>query len=230
MFAEFKIKVKNLLSCSIKLVQCDGGLEFKPLQSKYLDITFQIFCPHTPEQNGLAERKYRHLMKLNLATMFHASIPLVYWDWVFASVNFVINRLPCTHTSFVLPFEKLFQQKPNYSFLKTIGCACFSLLRPYNNNNFQFHSEQCVFMSYSQLHKDYRCLHIPSQKVYISRNVQFFETHFPFQHISNNPEHQNVPLPSQHLTILPFSTPHHLPTISPQQTPSSSPPHSISSH
>jgi hypothetical protein len=81
-------------------------------------------------------------------------------------------------------------------------------------------------MGYSQLHEGYRCLHIPSQRVYIFINVQFLETHFPFQHISNNSESQPVQLPSQHLTILPLSTPQHLPTISPQKTH----PPSLSSH
>jgi hypothetical protein len=75
-----------------------------------------VSCPHTPEQNGVAERKHRHLVELNLATMFHANIPLVYWDWIFSSVNFVINRLPVQHTTLISPFEKLFHQKPDYSF------------------------------------------------------------------------------------------------------------------
>jgi hypothetical protein len=107
-FTDFKGKDKNLLSCFIKIVQCDGGLEFKPLQTKFSFISFHLSCPHTPEQNGLAERKHRHLVELSLATMCHASIPLSYWDWIFSNVNFVINRLSCTHTSPISPFERLF--------------------------------------------------------------------------------------------------------------------------
>jgi hypothetical protein len=67
-------------------------------------------------------------VELSLASMYHANIPLSYWDWIFASVNFIINRIPCTHTSPLSPFEKLFHQAPDYSFLKTFGCACYPLI------------------------------------------------------------------------------------------------------
>ncbi|KAJ3698372.1 hypothetical protein LUZ61_002077 [Rhynchospora tenuis] len=211
-FAEFKQKVENLLSKKIKTVQCDGGTEFKPLMHLYPAITFQVSCPYTPEQNGMAERKHRHLVELSLATMYHACIPFKYWDWIFESVNFVINRLPSSHTSPITPFEKLFQQKPDYNFLKTIGCACFPLLRPYTDHKLQPRAELCVFMGYSSLHKGYRCLHIPSDKVYISRHVTFNEQLFPFAATSSSDSPEPVmPVPNN-LTILPLTSPSHVST------------------
>jgi Reverse transcriptase (RNA-dependent DNA polymerase) len=222
-FTEFKTKAENLLSCTIKKVQCDGGLEFKPLQTKFPAIHFQLSCPYTPEQNGLAKRKHRHLVELSLATMYHAGIPLSYWDWIFSSVNFVINRLPSTHTTPVSPFQKLFQQKLDYDFLHTIGCACFPLLRPYTEHKLQPRSEECVFMGYSQQHKGYRCLHLPTQKVFISRHVIFNETQFPFKNVSEPSLSPLQPLPSHSLTILPSSHP------SPSFPGTSTPPPSLTS-
>jgi hypothetical protein len=119
------------------------------LQSLYPSITFRLSCPYIPEQNGLAERKHRHIIESGLATMYHAHMPLIYWDWVFESINFVINRLPSSHMSPISPFEQLFHKPPDYQFLHTIGCACYPLLRPYNANKLQPCSEQCVFMGYS---------------------------------------------------------------------------------
>ncbi|KAJ1699274.1 hypothetical protein LUZ63_007786 [Rhynchospora breviuscula] len=202
-FDDFKLKVENLLSTSIKTIQCDGGLEFRPLINKYPAITFQISCPHTPQQNGIAERKHRHMVELGLATMYHAHIPLEYWDWIFESTNFVINRLPSQHTVPITPFQKLFNQPPDYNFLKVIGCACYPLLRPYNTNKLQPRSDLCVFMGYSTQHKGYRCLHLPSQRVYISRHVTFNENIFPFtQTVPTNTEPTQVTT-STTLTILP---------------------------
>jgi hypothetical protein len=222
-FTDFKLKVENQLSCSIKCIQYDEGFEFRPLQSKFPAIIFQISCPHTLEQNGLAERKHRHLVELSLATMFHDNIPLVYWDWIFSSVNFVINHLLIQHTTLISPFEKLFQQKPDYSFLKTIGCACYPLLRPYNSNKLQPRADQCVIMGYCQLHKEYKCLHVPTQRVYISRHVLFHEHLFLFKISSSSSSFLSDPQPSQSLTILPpvqplpflLSNPHnqHLPPL-----------------
>ncbi|KAJ1698573.1 hypothetical protein LUZ63_007085 [Rhynchospora breviuscula] len=202
-FDEFKMKVENLLSASIKTVQCDGGLEFKPLMKKYPAITFQMSCPHTPQQNSIAERKHRHLVELSLATMFHSDIPLDYWDWIFESTNYVINRLPSTHTSFISPFEKLFHIKPEYNLLKVIGCACYPLLRPYNSNKMQPRSDTCVFMGYSTMHKGYRCLHLPTKRLCISRNVIFNETDFPFRNMASISQQTPCSFTPHTLTILP---------------------------
>jgi hypothetical protein len=38
-----------------------------------------------------AERKYRHIVELGLASIFHASIPMEYWDLVFESVVFTLS-------------------------------------------------------------------------------------------------------------------------------------------
>jgi hypothetical protein len=117
-FSLFKAKVENLLSTTIKTVQCDNETEFKPLISQYPAIHFQFSCPYTPKQNDLAERKHRHIVELGLATMSQASIPLHYWDEVFQSVVFVINRLSSSVISMTTPFELLFLQKPDYSFFQ----------------------------------------------------------------------------------------------------------------
>ncbi|KAJ3701350.1 hypothetical protein LUZ61_005055 [Rhynchospora tenuis] len=213
-FTQFRQKAENLLSNKIKIVQCDGGTEFKPIQSQFPDITFHISCPYTPEQNGLVERKHRHIVELSLASMYHAAIPLEYWDTVFESTLFVINRLPTTVTDMKSPFEKLFHTAPDYQFLHTLGCECFPLLRPYNQHKLQPRSESCVFMGYSALHKGYKCLHIPSQRTYISRHVKFNETVFPFSKIVPANSTKTAPTTTAPLTIIPIPV-----------TPQTPPPH-----
>lgn len=39
----------------------------------------KISCPYTPEQNGVAERKHRHITDTTLKLIFQALIPLRYW-------------------------------------------------------------------------------------------------------------------------------------------------------
>jgi GAG-pre-integrase domain len=48
-FVVFKARVKNLLSCKIKTIQCDGGSEFSPLRKQFPEITFHLSCPYTPQ-------------------------------------------------------------------------------------------------------------------------------------------------------------------------------------
>jgi Reverse transcriptase (RNA-dependent DNA polymerase)/gag-polypeptide of LTR copia-type len=206
-FQRFRIRVENLLSTKIKKVQCDGGTEFKPLMRLHPDITFQISCPHTPQQNGLAERKHRHIVELGLANLFHASIPLHYWDYIFESVVFVINRLPSTTTGSISPFEKLFKQQPDYNFLHTLGCSCFPLLRPFTDHKLEPRSEKCVFLGYSTVYKGYYCLHQDTGKVHVSRHVTFNEIEFPFKLVSPTPIHSDTTQITSPLVILPNSQP-----------------------
>jgi hypothetical protein len=82
--------------------------------------------------------------------------------------------------------EHLFHQKPVYSLLKTFGCTCWTNLRPYNTHKLSFRSMRCVFLGYNQQHKGYKCLEPSTGRVYISRDVVFDETMFPFSELHPN--------------------------------------------
>jgi hypothetical protein len=75
-------------------------------------------------------------------------------------------------------------------------------------------------MGYSQLHKGYRCLHIPTQRIYLSRHVIFEEDTFPFQPSSSSQPLTILPLqPSlDNLPSLPESTSPPIPFPSPPAT------------
>jgi hypothetical protein len=107
-------------------------------------------------------------------------MPLRFWDDAFQTACFLINRLPTHVLQNKSPFEKLFNSIPDYLFLKTFGCACWPNLRPYNSHKLQPRSLQCVFLGYSLLHHGYKCLYIPTGRLYISRDVIFLENLFPF--------------------------------------------------
>jgi histone deacetylase 1/2 len=78
------------------------------------------------------------------------------------------------------PLELLLNEIPDYTFLKVFGCTCWPHLRLYNKRKLEFRSKKCVFLGYSSLHKGYKCLHVPTNRVYISRDVVFDENVFPF--------------------------------------------------
>jgi transposase InsO family protein len=72
-FVKFKSLVENQLSHRIKQFQSDNGGEFvSKAFSDFFDlhgIIHRRLCPHTPQQNGLAERKHRHLMEMGLSLL-----------------------------------------------------------------------------------------------------------------------------------------------------------------
>ncbi|KAJ4760135.1 hypothetical protein LUZ62_070510 [Rhynchospora pubera] len=200
-FQRFKAQVENLFETTIKTLRTDGGTEYKPIANVFPQIIHQTSCPYTPQQNGVSERKHRHIIELALATMSNANLPSSFWDEIFSSIVYIINRLP-SHNS-TIPYNTLFNKEPDYSSLRVLGCACFPYTRPYNANKLDLHALKCVFIGYSTTQKGYRCLHIPTNKIYVSRHVQFDELSFPFKTSPSqidsvdhygSPQNQSIPL------------------------------------
>ncbi|KAG7539479.1 Ribonuclease H-like superfamily [Arabidopsis suecica] len=184
-FKRFQSLVENQFNQRIKIFQSDGGGEFvnKHLQNHFSECGIQhyISCPHTPQQNGVAERKHRHLMELGMSMIFHSNLPQSLWVDAIFTANFLSNLLPTSiHDKMQSPFEVLNNIKPVYTALRVFGSACYPYLRPYSQNKFDPKSLLCVFLGYTERYKGYRCLHPPTGRVYISRHVLFDENRFPY--------------------------------------------------
>jgi len=187
-FKDFQNLVERQFNCKILKVQSDWGGEYQTLNSFFrrIGIEHYVSCPHAHKQNGAAERKHRHIIEIGLSLLAHASMPLKFWDEAFLTVVFLINRLPSKVTQNTTPHERLLCKTPDYSFLRTFGCACWPNLRPYNTKKLQFRSKQCVFLGYSNSHKGFKCLDPSEGRVYISRDIVFYEHVFPFSHLNPN--------------------------------------------
>lgn len=186
-FLQFQQHVERLLSKKIIHVQTDWGGGYHKLNKFFSDIgiSHRVSCPHTHQQNGTAERKHRHIVETGLTLLAHASVAYRFWSDAFSTACFLINRLSSRVISMQTPLERLLGEVPDYTFFKVFGCACWPHLRPYNNRKLEFRSKLCVFLGYSSLHKGYKCLHVPTNRVYISRDVVFDENVFPFSQISS---------------------------------------------
>lgn len=86
-----------------------------------------------------------------------------------------------------------------YASLRVFGSLCFPNLHPYRRHQFEFRSLPCVFLGYHTRYKGYRCLHVPSQRVYISRSFLFHESHFPYASPSQRPDREHASHPSSSL-------------------------------
>ncbi|TXG59466.1 hypothetical protein EZV62_014039 [Acer yangbiense] len=208
MFIHFQKHVELAFDRKIKCVQSDWGGEYRPLKTflEQLGIAFRHPCPHTHQQNGTAERKHRHIVEMGLTLLAQAKLPLTFWWEAFHTAVYTINRLPTPLLGHMSPFQLLFKKSPDYKFLKVFGCACFPFLRPYNKHKFDFHSSKCLLLGYSDTHKGYKCLH-PSGRVYISRNVIFNESDFPYHSLFPTPTSSSVSSqPSLPVSILSTET------------------------
>ena len=67
----------------VKILRTDNGTEFVNSGCHKLfaelGILHQRSCPYTSQQNGVAERKHRHLLEITRALRIQAHIPIRYW-------------------------------------------------------------------------------------------------------------------------------------------------------
>ena len=66
-------------------------------------IRHQFTCANTPQHNGVAERKNRHLTKLCRSMLHAKNIPGRFWAETMKTAAYVINRLPQQRLCFLSP-------------------------------------------------------------------------------------------------------------------------------
>ena len=57
-------------------------------------ILHQSSCAHTPQQNGVAERKNRHLVEIARTLLLHSHVSFRFWEDVVLIACYLINRMP----------------------------------------------------------------------------------------------------------------------------------------
>jgi len=96
--------VRTQFSLPVKVIRLDNGGEY--LNSELLKffkdngILHKTTCPSTPQQNGLAERKNRHILKTTKALLIGAHIPQHYWVEAVTYAVYLMNRMPSQVLSF----------------------------------------------------------------------------------------------------------------------------------
>ena len=179
---EFHPKAERQFSTKLISLQTDWGDEFHALQNylKQHGITHRVSWPYTPEQNGSAKRKHRHLIETTLSLFKTKSLPAKLWDEAVCTSTYLINRMTTPLLQYKSPYELLYKELPDYYFLRTFGCLCYPHLRAYMKNKLDLRFEKCVFLGYNHMHLGYQCLTLITSKLYISRDVIFKENIFSF--------------------------------------------------
>ncbi|KAA3483629.1 Retrovirus-related Pol polyprotein from transposon TNT 1-94 [Gossypium australe] len=114
----------NVISKNCKL---NSGEEFRsfPKALSQLGIHHRLSYPHISKQNGLVERKHRHIVDTGLTLLSQANMPMHLWAHAFISVVYIINRLPTSVLTGRSPYEVLHKTVPSYMHLKVFGCRIF---------------------------------------------------------------------------------------------------------
>lgn len=190
---------KNHFGKSVKFLRTDNALEFDDSSCKKFfsdkGIVHQTSCVKRPQQNARVERKHRHFLEMARALRFQASLPLKYWGDCVMTAAYIINRLPIAVLNNKTPYEALNKKPPSYTNMKVFGCLAFACNPAYTTEKFSPRGVPCVFLGYPATQKGYRLLNLLTMLTFISRDVTFHETIFPFSSTSKNSYMQPLPEP-----------------------------------
>jgi hypothetical protein len=139
----------------------------------------QFSCLGAHAQNGLAERKYRHLLETARAIMIASSVSPHFWAEADSTATYLINIQAFSTLQCGTPFEHLCGKTPDYSSLHVFCCVCYVLLAPHEHTKLTAQYVDCVFFGYSAEHKGYRCWDLVARRMRMPRDVVFDESH-PF--------------------------------------------------
>ena len=181
-FLSFFAVVERQYNALTKIIRSDNGTEFKCL-FPYFDehgIIFQSSCVDTPQQNGRVERKHQHILNVARALMFQANLPIIFWGECVLSAVYLINRTPSGILDGKTPFEVLTGTPPDFDIIRVFGCLCFAHNKRAKGDKFVPRSRRCIFVGYPPGKKGWKLFDIETGEFFVSRDVQFHETEFPF--------------------------------------------------
>lgn len=97
-FVSFKNRVEKEMGTFIKCLRTDRGGEFMSQEftgfCKESGISRQLTAAHTPQQNGVAERKNRTIMNMVRCMLYEKNVPKNFWPEAVNWTVHVLNRCP----------------------------------------------------------------------------------------------------------------------------------------
>ncbi|MCO5582899.1 hypothetical protein L7F22_036801 [Adiantum nelumboides] len=142
-----------------------------------LGIAHQFTIPYTPQQNGLAKRKWGTLFNASHSMLQVADLPQSFWEEASATACYLQNRLPSKTLPNVTPYQRWTQEKPELSHVRIFGTPCYSLIPTEARTKLDPRAERCILVGYGEHFgvKTYRLYNRTTRRFVFSRDVVFNE-------------------------------------------------------
>ena len=125
-FKEWLQPVENEIGNRLKKFRTNGGGEF--ISNEFDDfckgkgIKRQLTTAHTPQQNGVAERRNRTIMEMARCMLKGKGLPNQFWAEAVNTAVYILNRSYTKALKGQTPHEAYSGKKPFVSHFRTLGC------------------------------------------------------------------------------------------------------------
>ncbi|GJQ96711.1 putative ribonuclease H-like domain-containing protein [Tanacetum coccineum] len=165
----FITEIENLVDKKVKIIRCDNGTEFKNrVMSEFCEkkgIKREFSIARTPQQNGVAERRNRTLIKAARTMLADSKLPTTFWAEAVNTACYVQNRVLVVKPHNKTPYELFRGRTPALSFMRPFGCHVTILNTLDYLGKFDGKSDEGFFVRYSLNSKAFRVYNIRTRKV-----------------------------------------------------------------
>ena len=176
-FKDWKVMIERQTERKVKLLRTDNGGEFCSREfndyCRSEGIVRHHTIPHTPQQNGVAERMNRTIISKARCMLSNARISKHFWAEAANTACYLINRSPSIPLNKRTPIEVWSGTPADYSQLKVFGCTAYAHV---DNGKLEPRAVKCLFLGYSSGVKGYKLWNPETGKTFMSRSVVFNES------------------------------------------------------
>ncbi|KAJ0555461.1 putative RNA-directed DNA polymerase [Helianthus annuus] len=163
--------LENLYSLKVKRIRSDNGTEFK---NQVMDefctskgILHEYSSRYTPQQNGVAERKNRTIIKTARTMLVESELPIQFWGEAVSAACYTLNRVLTVKRHGKTCFELLQKRKPDLSYLEPFGAPC-TMIEP--DGKFGARAIEGFFLGYAT--PNFRVWNLATKKIELWSEVR----------------------------------------------------------
>nr|KAJ0195020.1 hypothetical protein LSAT_V11C700382440 [Lactuca sativa] len=138
-------------------------------------IRCQLMTPHTPQQNGVVERRNRTILEMTRSLLKAMTVPDQFWGEAVSHSVYLLNRTGTKALKDVTPYEAWKGSKPSVAHLNVFGCVGF-VKKLRGLSKLSDRSEAMVYLGVEEGTKGYQLYNPRNHRIVIARDVVFEES------------------------------------------------------
>uniref|UniRef100_A0ABD2VV02 Uncharacterized protein n=1 Tax=Trichogramma kaykai TaxID=54128 RepID=A0ABD2VV02_9HYME len=160
-FKEYERAIANKFGQAIGTLHSDNGREYDNSNMleymKQKGISFETSAPHTPQQNGKAERSNRTVVECARTMLLSSGLPRSLWVEAVNCAVYLLNRVSrSSETSKTTAYEAWTGRRRDLEHVREFGASCFVNVPKVFTKKFDPKAKKVVLVGYHKDSKNYR--------------------------------------------------------------------------